>query len=102
MAKNTSILLEDHSKNFINNEVTSGRYNSTSKVIRTALRLFKLKEQKTKQLCKEPELDEKGAMVENFNLKKSDYIYYKLGHKNKPIDSSSLHNLKFHIFTLHS
>lgn len=69
MAKNTSILLEDHSKNFINNEITSGRYNSTSKVIRTVLRLFKLKEQKTKQLCKEPELGEKGAMVENFNLK---------------------------------
>ena len=37
MEKNTSIVLGDHFKNFIQNEITTGRYNSSSEVIRTVL-----------------------------------------------------------------
>jgi antitoxin ParD1/3/4 len=70
MAKNTSILLGDHFEEFINIEIASGRYNSTSEVIRTALRLLELEEQKVKQLRKELELGEKSVIIKNFDPKK--------------------------------
>ena len=46
MAKNTSILLGDYFENFIHEKVSSGRFNSASEVVRTALRLLELEEQK--------------------------------------------------------
>ena len=67
MAKNTSILLGNHFENFINEEIASGRFNSVSEVIRTALRLLELEEQKIKQLRKEIEVGEKSGMVSNFD-----------------------------------
>lgn len=67
MAKNTSILLGNHFENFINEEIASGRFNSVSEVIRTALRLLELEEQKIKQLRKEIEIGEKSGMVSNFD-----------------------------------
>lgn len=70
MGKNTSILLGSHFEDFINTEIASGRYNSTSEVIRTALRLLEQEEKKTKQLQKELELGEKSTIIENFNPKK--------------------------------
>ena len=70
MKKNTSILLGNHFENFINDEIASGRYNSTSEVIRTALRLLEQEEQKTKHLRQELELGEKSELVENFDPKK--------------------------------
>jgi antitoxin ParD1/3/4 len=70
MAKNTSILLGDHFDNFINDEISSGRYNSVSEVIRTALRLLESEEQKTKQLLKELEVGEKSGWIENFDRNK--------------------------------
>ncbi len=39
MGKNTSISLSDHHLEFIQKQVRSGRYGSTSEVIRDALRL---------------------------------------------------------------
>lgn len=39
MGKNTSISLSDHHLDFIQKQVKSGRYGSTSEVIRDALRL---------------------------------------------------------------
>ncbi len=70
MAKNTSILLGSYFESFINKEISSGRYNSASEVIRNALRLLELEEKKTKQLRTELERGEKSRMLKNFNPKK--------------------------------
>lgn len=67
MAKNTSILLGDHFENFINEEIASGRFSSASEVVRTALRLLELEEQKIKQLRKEIQIGIDSGMVENFD-----------------------------------
>ena len=40
MARNTSILLGEHFEDFISAKISSGKYNSASEVIRTALRLL--------------------------------------------------------------
>lgn len=69
MGKNTSILLGNYFESFINKEISSGRYSSASEVIRTALRLLELEEQKVRQLKTELELGEKSEMLENFNPK---------------------------------
>ena len=70
MAKNTSILLGDHFNNFINNEVSSGRYSSESDVVRSALRLLEVEENKTKWLQNELEIGEKSGFIENYDPKK--------------------------------
>ena len=69
MAKNTSILLGDHFTNFINSEVSSGRYSSASDVVRSALRLLEIEEQKIKWLRNELELGEKSGLIENYDPK---------------------------------
>lgn len=70
MAKNTSILLGGHFEEFVSNEVASGRYNSASEVIRSALRLLEIEEQKIRQLRHELEIGEQSGMVSNFDRKK--------------------------------
>jgi antitoxin ParD1/3/4 len=52
MARNTSILLGEHFEEFISEKISSGRYNSASEVIRTALRLLEAQELKMKDLNK--------------------------------------------------
>jgi len=59
----------DYFENFIKEEISSGRYNSASEVIRTALRLLENEEQKARQLRIELERGEKSEMLENFNPK---------------------------------
>ena len=70
MSKNTSILLGDYFEKFINDEVSSGRFNSASEVIRTALRLLESEEKKTKQLIEELEIGENSPLIETFDAKK--------------------------------
>lgn len=67
MPKNTSILLGEHFEKFISSEVSSGRYSSTSEVIRTALRMLETEEQKKKALIKAIIKGEKSGRVENFD-----------------------------------
>lgn len=53
MPKNTSILLGDHFNEFIKEQISSGRFNSASEVVRSALRMFEEEEIKKKELIKE-------------------------------------------------
>jgi len=74
MGRNTSILLGDHFEEFISAKISSGKYNSASEVIRTALRLLEAEESKMKDLNKALSQGEKSGMEKNFdpttNLKK--------------------------------
>lgn len=69
MARNTSILLGEHFENFISAEVSSGRYNSASEVVRTALRLLETEEQKKAALIKALVAGEQSTKVDNFDSK---------------------------------
>lgn len=67
MGKNTSISLGGHFEEFIRNEIATGRYNSASEVIRTALRMLELEEQKTKELRRILEEGENSQMLDAFD-----------------------------------
>ena len=67
MGKNTSILLGDYFENYVNEQITSGRYSSVSEVIRSALRLLESEENKSKTLVNELKLGEKSGMVKSFD-----------------------------------
>ena len=69
MGKNTSISLGNHFEQFINDEVKSGKYNSVSEVIRSALRLLEREEKREKELIKALEIGEQSGFVENFDPK---------------------------------
>ncbi|MBK8549580.1 MAG: type II toxin-antitoxin system ParD family antitoxin [Ignavibacteria bacterium] len=71
MARNTSILLGEYFENFIREQITSGKYNSVSEVVRTALRVFEQEEIKANSLIKELKLGEKSAKIRNFDHKKN-------------------------------
>lgn len=67
MAKNTSILLGDYFENFINYQVQSGKFSSTSEVVRAALRLFEQEEKLKSELVGELKKGEKSGFVEKFD-----------------------------------
>lgn len=69
MGRNTSILLGDYFEEFISNEVSSGKYNSASEVIRTALRLLEAEEVKKKDLSKALGQGEKSGIEKSFDPK---------------------------------
>lgn len=70
MAKNTSILLGDYFENFINSQIESGRYSSTSEVVRAALRLFEQEQTQKNELIQELRKGEKSGFVQKFDRKK--------------------------------
>lgn len=67
MAKNTSILLGDYFEDFINQQISSGKYSSASEVVRTALRMFEFEESKKAELINELKKGEKSGFVKDFN-----------------------------------
>ena len=71
MGKNTSVSLGNHFEDFIKEEIKSGRYNSASEVIRSALRLLEREEKKERELIKALEVGEQSGFVENFDPKKN-------------------------------
>lgn len=71
MARNTSILLGEYFENFINEQIATGKYNSVSEVVRTALRIFEQEEAKTKSLINELKIGEKSGKIRNFDRNKN-------------------------------
>ena len=69
MRSSASVLLGDHFEKFISDEVSSGKYNSASEVIRTALRLMEAEEQKKRALNEALRLGEKSGFEKNFDPK---------------------------------
>tara|TARA_B100000378_G_scaffold249622_1_gene223113 strand:+ start:970 stop:1263 length:294 start_codon:yes stop_codon:yes gene_type:complete len=71
MEKNTSITLGSYFEEFIKKEVNSGRYNSVSEVIRSALRLLEQEEKKEKELIKALVVGEQSGFVDDFDPKEN-------------------------------
>jgi antitoxin ParD1/3/4 len=71
MARNTSILIGEYFENFINEQIASGKYNSVSEVVRTALRLFEQEENQAKSLINELKIGEKSKKIRNFDREKN-------------------------------
>ncbi|MEI6596524.1 MAG: type II toxin-antitoxin system ParD family antitoxin [Bacteroidota bacterium] len=69
MARNTSILLGEHFEEYISNKVSSGKFNSASEVIRTALRLLEDEEIKSKELNKALSQGERSGVEKKFDPK---------------------------------
>ena len=69
MAKNTSILLGDYFDEFINRQIKTGKYSSTSEVIRAALRLFEQEESKKEKLIQELKKGERSGFIKDFDRK---------------------------------
>jgi antitoxin ParD1/3/4 len=67
MSKNTSILLGDHFEVFISKKIGSGRYHSTSEVIRAGLRLLELEEVKIEALKSALEAGEESGIATEYN-----------------------------------
>ncbi|HUH73757.1 MAG TPA: type II toxin-antitoxin system ParD family antitoxin [Chitinophagales bacterium] len=67
MSKNTSIVVGDHFEKYINENVASGRFDSASEVVKSALRLLELEDQKIKHLRQEIEIGEESGMISNFD-----------------------------------
>lgn len=70
MPKNTSILLGDHFNEFIKEQISSGRFNSASEVVRSALRMFEEEEIKKKELIKELIKGEQSGFSDGFDKNK--------------------------------
>ena len=67
--KTTSVALGPHFEEFIQNSISSGRYNNASEVVRTGLRLLEDQEQKMAALRSAIEGGLKSGIVEEFDSK---------------------------------
>lgn len=68
MAKNTSVTLGDHYEQFVANMVASGRYSTSSEVIRAGLRMVEDYESKVEALRGEIEKGERSGFIEGFSF----------------------------------
>ena len=57
--------------NFVNEQVKSGKFLSSSEVVRAALRLFECEENKTKNIVNELKFGEKSGLISDFDRKKA-------------------------------
>lgn len=78
MSKNTSITLGEHFDSFVTDQLKSGRYASTSELVRAGLRLLEAEETKLSNLRKL--LDEGEA---------SDFVEYSLNGLIEELDSEA-------------
>jgi antitoxin ParD1/3/4 len=69
MAKNTSIFLGDYFDNFINQQISTGKFASASEVMRAALRLFEYEQTKKAELISELNKGVKSGFVTDFDRK---------------------------------
>ncbi|RYM33009.1 type II toxin-antitoxin system ParD family antitoxin [Brumimicrobium glaciale] len=67
MAKNTSFTIGNHFNEFISNQVKSGRFSSTSEVIKAALKLLEYEETHKEKLLSALEQGEKSGFIEDFD-----------------------------------
>jgi len=72
MAKNTSISLGPHFENFIQSQISTGRYKSVSDVVRASLRLLENDENKNNMVTLEELIkeSENSKMIRNYDSKK--------------------------------
>ena len=68
MAKNTSVTLGPHYEEFIAQMVASGRYATSSEVIRAGLRMIEDYEQRLEVLRRELQKGEESGLVEDFDF----------------------------------
>lgn len=69
MNRNTSVSLGAHFETFINNTVSTGRFNNASEVIRAGLQLLENEEAKVIALKAALQEGEDSEVIENFNPK---------------------------------
>ncbi len=67
MAKNTSISFGNHFDSFVQDQVSTGRYASTSEVVRAGLRLLEQEEEKMSALRQALIDGENSGFVKNFD-----------------------------------
>ena len=67
MTKNTSISIGPHFDTFIQNKIETGRYASTSEVVRAGLRLLEREEEKLKFLRQALAEGEQSGWAEDFD-----------------------------------
>ncbi|WP_431127041.1 type II toxin-antitoxin system ParD family antitoxin [Flagellimonas flava] len=68
MSKNTSISLGNYFDEFVQNQVSAGRYKNVSEVIRAGLRLLENEESKALALKKAIQAGLNSPRMENFDL----------------------------------
>jgi antitoxin ParD1/3/4 len=71
MGKTISIHLGEYYEKLIRDQVLSGRYDSESDVIKSALRVFEKEEIRVKSLLDELEKGEKSEKIRNFDRNKN-------------------------------
>lgn len=68
MNKNTSVSLGEHFDKFIKNEISSGRYKSTSEVIREGLRMLEQKQLRESTIRKAIQEGIDSGTISNFSI----------------------------------